>query len=814
MQEIKKMTLSLPTVVPAVAIRDVVMFPGMSLPLSVDREKSICAVEHALRVPGNYILAISQKDAEQDEPKENDLYHFGVICQITQNLRLPNGSLKVFLQGLARARVLKLDVNPQENAWFAQVEYIEEQEDDSPVVQALMRQVLDEFDKYARISHRVAVEGVSFLRQINDPSKLADTVASNMMVKTAQRQEILEAVKITDRLEKILKLITAEIQIMDIENKIHNKVRAQIDKNQKEYYLNEQMKAIQKELSQKDDFQKELDAMRAKIKRNGLPAYAAEEATKEIDRLSKMAPFSPEATVARTYLDWLLNMPWNKTTTDVLDLKKARQVLDEDHYGLNKPKERILEYLAVNKLTGSLRGPVLCFAGAPGVGKTSLAKSIARAIGRKFVRMSLGGVRDESEIRGHRRTYIGSMPGRIIQGIGKAKSSNPVFLLDEIDKMGSDWRGDPAAALLELLDPEQNKEFTDHFLDVPFDVSNVMFITTANSLASIPGTLRDRLEVIDFDGYTEYEKHDIVDNYLLPKQMKMHGLKKGQLQIDRDAVALLMRDYVREAGVRNLEREIGSLCRKAAKKIVEGTKKIHVTKANLHDFLGVPKYSNFATEENGVGIATGLAWTSVGGETLTIEATKLPGKGALILTGMLGNVMKESVRAALTYAQSRGYGKDVDFHKTDFHIHFPEGAIPKDGPSAGGVITTALTSLLTGLPVKKRLAMTGEVTITGRILPVGGIKEKFLAAYREGVKTILYPHTNQKDVSEIPQRVRKDMTLIPVKHMDEVLPLALEGWAEFAKKLHQKPTRKKRVPARKAKKNSKTVKRAQKTRRK
>ena len=794
------MTLSLPSIVPVVAIRDVVMFPGMSLPLSVDREKSIAAVEQALNTPGHYILAVSQKDAENDEPKADDLYHFGVICQITQNLRLPMGSLKVFLQGLARARVHKLDVNPQVNAWFAQVEYIEEEEDNSPVVQALMRQVLDEFDKYARISHRVAVEGVSFLRQIGDPSKLADTVASNMMVKTAQRQEILEAVHITDRLEKILKLITSEIQIMDIENKIHNKVRAQIDKNQKEYYLNEQMKAIQKELSQKDDFQKELDDMRVKIKKNGLPTYAAEEATKEIDRLAKMQPFSPEATVARTYLDWLLNMPWNKTTTDVLDLKKARKILDEDHFGLEKPKERILEYLAVNKLTGALRGPVLCFAGAPGVGKTSLAKSIARAIGRKFVRMSLGGVRDESEIRGHRRTYIGSMPGRIIQGISKAKSSNPVFLLDEIDKMGSDWRGDPAAALLELLDPEQNKDFTDHFLDVPFDVSKVMFITTANSLSSIPVTLRDRLEIINFDGYTEYEKHDIADNYLLPKQMKLHGLKKGQLEIKRDAVALLMRDYVREAGVRNLEREIGSLCRKAAKKIVEGAKKIVVTKANLHEFLGVPKYSNFATEDNGVGIATGLAWTSVGGETLTIEATKLPGKGTLILTGMLGNVMKESVRAALTYAQSRGYGKDTDFHKTDFHIHFPEGAIPKDGPSAGGVITTALVSLLTGLPVKKKLAMTGEVTITGRILPVGGIKEKFLAAYREGVKTILYPHTNQKDVSEIPQRVRKEMTLIPVKHMDEVLPLALEGWKDFLKK--QKTKKSQTTSAKKNKKSA------------
>ena len=802
-EEIKKQTLSLPTVVPAVAIRDVVMFPGMSLPLSVDREKSVSAVELALGEPGKYILAVSQKNAEIEDPKEADIYHFGVIAQISQNLKMPDGSMKIFLQGLARARVTKLEMNEVAGAWFATVDYIEEEDDNSPVVQALMRKVLDEFDHYARVSHRIAVEGVSFLRQINDASKLADTVASNMLVKTEQRQEILEAVHIKDRLEKILKLITSEVEILGLEEKIHSKVRAQIEKNQKEYYLNEQMKAIQKELSQKDDFQKELDALRVKIKKNGLPPQAKEAAEKEIERLSKMAPFSPEATVSRTYLDWLVNMPWNHTTEDVLDLKEAKKILDEDHFGLEKPKERILEYLAVSKLNNSLRGPVLCFAGAPGVGKTSLAKSIARAIGRKFVRMSLGGVRDESEIRGHRRTYIGSMPGRIIQGISKAKSMNPVFLLDEIDKMGSDWRGDPAAALLELLDPEQNKEFTDHFLDVPFDVSKVMFITTANSLANIPSTLRDRLEIIDFDGYTEYEKHDIVDKYLLPKQMKMHGLKEGQLEVTHEAVALLMRDYVREAGVRNLDREIGSLCRKAAKKIVDGSKKVVVTKENLHEFLGVPRYSNFATEENGVGIATGLAWTSVGGETLSIEATKIPGKGQLILTGMLGNVMKESVRAALTYARSRGYGKDVDFDKTDFHVHFPEGAVPKDGPSAGSVITTALTSLLTGLPVKKHLAMTGEVTITGRVLPVGGIKEKFLAAYREGVKTILYPHTNEKDVSELPERVRKELTLIPVKHMDEVLPLSLEGWKEFEAKLNKKhgskksaKTHKKSLPAR------------------
>lgn len=777
MEEMKKRTLSLPQVVPAVAIRDVVMFPGMSLPLSVNRQKSIVAIDLALESPGKYVLALSQKSAEVDEPQVEDIYQFGVLSEITQSLKMPDGSVKVFLQGLVRAKVEKLDLNPLTNTWFASVQYIEEQEDHSPVVQALMRKVVDEFENYARVSQRMAVEGVSFLRNIEEPSKLADTIASNMMVKTEQRQEILETTDIKTRLEKILKLITSEVEILGLEEKIHNKVRAQIEKNQKEYYLNEQMKAIQKELSQKDDFQKELDAIRAKIKKNGLPPAAKEAAEKEVDRLQKMQPFSPEATVARTFLDWLVNMPWNITTKDVLDIKEAKKILDEDHFGLDKPKERILEYIAVSKLTEGLRGPVLCFVGPPGVGKTSLAKSIARAIGRKFVRMSLGGVRDESEIRGHRRTYIGSMPGRIIQGISKSKSSNPVFLLDEIDKMGSDWRGDPAAALLELLDPEQNKDFVDHFLDVPYDVSKVMFITTANSLSSIPNTLRDRLEIIDFSGYTDYEKHEIVDNYLIPKQMKLHGLKKGSLEVSKDAVALMMREYVREAGVRNLDREIGTLCRKAAKKYVEnGGKKISIDAKNLHDFLGVPKYSNFATEENGIGIATGLAWTSVGGETLSIEATQLPGKGGLILTGMLGNVMKESVRAALTYARSRGIGKKVDFDHTDFHIHFPEGAVPKDGPSAGITITSALVSLLLGIPVKKNLAMTGEVTITGRVLPVGGIKEKFLAAYREGVKTILFPHTNEKDVSEIPEKVRKELTLIPVKHMDEVLPLALEGY--------------------------------------
>ncbi len=766
--DIKKETGTFPTSLPAIAVRDVVMFPGMSLPISVDRQKSVMAIELALGTTGKYIIAVSQKAAEVNEPKVNDIYKFGVLAEITQSLKMPDGSMKVFLQGICRAKVENLTFNPVAKCWYADVSYPQEDNTNDAEVKALMRQTLDQFEEYAMVTKRIAIEGVSFLRQIEDPSKLADTIASNIIVKTQERQDILESTSVKERLEKLLKLLASEVEIIAIEEKIHNKVRSQIDKSQKEYYLNEQMKAIQKELRQKDDFQKDLDDLKAKIKKNNLPKSAAEVAEKELDRLAKMAPFSPESTVSRTFLDWLVNMPWALSTQDVLDINKAKEILDKDHYGLQKVKERILEYIAVRQLTKSLKGPVLCFVGPPGVGKTSIAKSIASAVGRKFVRMSLGGVRDESEIRGHRRTYIGSMPGRIIQGISKAKSNNPVFLLDEIDKMGSDWRGDPAAALLELLDPEQNKDFVDHFLDVPFDVSKVMFITTANSLSSIPVTLRDRLEIIEFSGYTNYEKQSIAKEYLIPRQMKEHGLKEGELVIDTPSLDLMMREYVREAGVRNFEREIGTICRKAAKQFVETKKPVKVNVKNIDKYLGIPRYSNFATEENGVGISTGLAWTSVGGETLSIEAAKFDGKGALILTGKLGDVMKESVRAALTYARSKGYGKKLNYDKTDFHIHFPEGAVPKDGPSAGTAVCTALISLISNKPVKKGIAMTGEITITGRVLPVGGIKEKFLAAYRENINTILYPKTNEKDVSEIPEQIRKKLKLIPVTHMDEV----------------------------------------------
>jgi ATP-dependent Lon protease len=762
---------SLPSTLAAIAIRDVVMFPGMALPLSVDRDKSVRAIDYALRT-SKYVLALSQKSPRFEDPKAEDLYNFGVVCEVAQSLRMPDGTIKVFLQGTTRAKATKLTFSEGDGAWFADVEYVPEESTPTKATQALTRQVLDAFESYAKISKRIAVEAVSFLRQIEDPSKLADTVASNIILKTEDRQDLLETQNAEARLEKLLKLLTSEIEIISLEEKIHSKVRSQIEKSQKEYYLHEQMKAIQKELNQKDDFHKELDELRKAIKKNGLSEEAKTAAEKELDRLDKMAPFSPEATVSRTYLDWLVNMPWQVSTKDVLDIKNARKILDEDHFGLDKPKERVLEFLAVTKLTKSLRGPVLCFVGPPGVGKTSIAKSIARAVGRKFVRMSLGGVRDEAEIRGHRKTYIGSMPGRIMQSIFKVKSNNPVFLLDEIDKMGMDWRGDPAAALLEVLDPEQNRDFSDHYLDIGFDISRVMFITTANSLEGIPQTLRDRLEVLEFSGYTHDEKVSIARNYLIPKQLKLHGLDEKKMTVEDSAVDLAVREYTREAGVRNLEREMANLSRKGAKAFVENGKKISVNAKNVHEYLGIPKFQNLRPEENAVGVSTGLAWTQVGGEVLSIEAVRYPGKGSVTLTGKLGDVMKESAGAALTCVKLMKLAK-LDFAKNDFHVHVPEGAVPKDGPSAGIAMGTALASLVSNRPVRKNIAMTGELTITGRVLPVGGIKEKFLAAHREGMDTIIFPKANLKDIEEIPEKIRKQLKLVPVTMFSEVLALAL-----------------------------------------
>jgi len=774
-----------PQKLPLIAIRDTVIFPNIHFPLAVSRVKSINAVEESIKDYSKYIIAVTQKKPNIENPSPDDLYRVGVLCEINQHLKLPDQTMRVILNGIKRVKILDISNNADPDYFISEVEYPEEHFDKNSEMIALTRHLVSIFEKYVELAARINVNTQLLIEEIENPDKLSDYISSSIVISISEKQDILETFDVKERIEKLIRYITREIEIITLEQKIHSRVKSQIEKTQKEYYLNEQMKAIQKELHQKDDFQKELDEWKKKIKLTKMPKEAEEVCEKELNRLSKMMPFSPEATVSRTYLDWMCSLPWSVETKDVLDIKKAREILDKEHFGLQKPKERILEFLAVHKLTNEIKGPILCFVGPPGVGKTSIARSIANAMGRNFVRMSLGGVRDEAEIRGHRRTYIGSMPGRIIQSLKKAKSKNPVFLMDEIDKMGMDWRGDPAAALLEVLDPEQNKEFVDHYIDIPFDISKVFFIATANTLEGIPVSLRDRLEIIEFSGYTYNEKLEIAKKHLIPRQFKQHGINEKlmkNINIDDDAIIRIIREYTRESGVRNLEREIASLSRKVAVKVVEGETTINIKKENIPDFLGIPKYIDEKVDENTIGVATGLAWTEHGGEVLSVEAIKMPGKGQLILTGRLGEVMKESVQIAFSYVRSKLKLDKKFFSTHDFHIHVPEGAIPKDGPSAGITIACAIYSLLSGKPLKKNFSMTGEITLTGRVLAIGGLKEKVIASHRHSIMNVIFPKSNMKDLSEIPQDIKKDMNLIPVETIDEVIDYVIMNRKEIKNK--------------------------------
>ena len=776
MSETKKAAAPRPERLPLLAVRDVVVFPHMVLPLSVGRPKSVKAIEAAMKDHGKLLAVVAQKEVGVEDPKVEDLYPLGVLVEVVQYLKMPDGTLKVFLQAHARAKAAEPRFDAEAGHWRAELSYPETPAKPGAELTALSRHALETAEEHAKLSRRAAAELAS-LSQVADPSELCDRVAAATVTKAADLQALLETLEPKARLEKLIVVLKAEIEILNLERKIHTRVKTQIEKTQKEYYLNEQMKAIQKELRQKDDFAQEIEDLKKAVKDAKMPEAAESAALKELGRLEKMAPFSPESTVSRTYLDWMVHLPWSKRTRDAFDLDKAQKILDEDHAGLPKAKERVLEYLAVTKLTKGLKGPILCFAGPPGVGKTSLAKSIARSLGRKFVRMSLGGVRDEAEIRGHRRTYIGSLPGRLIQNLRKAGSKNPLILLDEIDKMGMDWRGDPSAALLEVLDPEQNSTFLDHYLDVEFDLSQVMFVCTANDLSGIPVTLRDRLEVIQFSGYTLAEKAAIARSHLLPKALESHGLKTGQLELDQPALERVIEEYTRESGVRHLERELAALCRKAARKVLsEKAEAVLVDCDAVPRLLGPAKFPREKNSFNAVGVSTGLAWTEVGGSTLAIEAVSVPGKGEVRITGRLGEVMTESAQAALSHVKSAaaelGIAED-SFRRRDFHIHIPEGATPKDGPSAGIALATALASLLSGRPVAAGLAMTGEITLRGRVLPIGGLKEKVLAADREGLKTVLFPEGNLKDLEEIPAEVRGRVKLVPVKHFSEVAALAL-----------------------------------------
>jgi len=759
---------------PVLPLRDIVVFPHMIVPLFVGRDKSVRALEDVME-DDKKIFLVTQKDAGQDDPEDTDLYQVGTIASVLQLLKLPDGTVKVLVEGGARARVSRFVEN--ENFFEAAVEIIEEDTKTGPEIEALARSVVTQFEQYVKLNKKVPPEVLVSVNQIDEPERLADTLASHLSVKISEKQELLETTDVSARLEQVFGMMDSEIGVLEVEKNIRGRVKHQMEKTQREYYLNEQMKAIQKELGDGEDGGDELSELEEKIETAKLSKEAKTKATAELKKLKAMSPMSAEATVVRNYLDWMLGIPWSKNRKVKKDLNKAIDVLDADHYGLDKVKERIIEFLAVQQRTRKIKGPILCLVGPPGVGKTSLGKSIARATGRDFVRVSLGGVRDEAEIRGHRRTYIGSMPGKVIQSMKKAGTTNPLFLLDEIDKMGADFRGDPSSALLEVLDPEQNTTFGDHYLEVDYDLSKVMFVTTANTL-NIPGPLLDRMEIIRISGYTEDEKAEIARRHLIEKQMKANGLKDHEWSISDDGLLDLIRYYTREAGVRSLERELAGLVRKAVRQIVSSdVTKIDVTPENLGEFAGIRKYRyGLAEEDDQIGVVTGLAWTEVGGELLSIEALKIPGKGKMTITGKLGDVMQESIQAAASYVRSQAANFGIHqkvFEKRDIHIHVPEGAVPKDGPSAGVGMITSIVSVLTGIPVDRNIAMTGEITLRGRVFPIGGLKEKLLAAHRGGITKVLIPFDNEKDLADVPDNVKEGLEIIPVKTVDEVLSHAL-----------------------------------------
>ncbi|MRL67993.1 endopeptidase La [Brevundimonas sp. SPF441] len=779
-----------PKILPVLPLRDIVVFPHMVVPLFVGREKSVKALDEIMKGEKQILLA-TQKNSVDDDPSPDAIYPIGVLASVLQLLKLPDGTVKVLVEGKGRARLTRF--TDREEYFEAEAVEIEDEAGDASQAEAMLRAVVEQFENYVKLNKKVPPEALSSIPQITDASKLADSVAAHLSVKIADKQGLLETFDVPKRLEKVYGLMEGEISVLQVEKKIRSRVKRQMEKTQREYYLNEQMKAIQRELGETDDARDEIMDLEKRIRKTRLSKEARTKAEAEVKKLRNMSPMSAESTVVRNYLDWLLSVPWGKAKQKPIDLAKAEDILEEDHFGLEKVKERIIEYLAVQARTGSLKGPILCLVGPPGVGKTSLAKSIAKATGREYVRMSLGGVRDESEIRGHRRTYIGSMPGKIIQSMKKAKTTNAFVLLDEIDKLGSDWRGDPSSALLEVLDPAQNSTFGDHYLEVDYDLSQVMFVTTANSL-NMPQPLMDRMEIIRVSGYTEDEKVEIAKRHVLPKQLADHGLKDGELIVPEDTIRELIRYYTREAGVRSLERALGGLARKAVREMAKtGAKSITVDAAKLADYAGVKKFRYGETdEEDQVGIVTGLAWTEFGGDILTIEAIKMPGRGRMTVTGNLKDVMKESISAAASYVRSRALAFGVKppvFEKTDIHVHVPDGATPKDGPSAGVAMTVAMVSVLTGIPIRKDIAMTGEITLRGRVTAIGGLKEKLLAALRSGVKTVLIPQENEKDLADVPDNVKSALEIVPISTADEALKWALVGtltpveWDEAAEPL-------------------------------